>query len=84
LRVANLTNKLRREYAGKCKSKPFSYLGYWFWQWLHVRNWWIADNAIKTKILKARYPTLLKNITSKYIPYLHAMKNEHNTELWVR
>jgi hypothetical protein len=94
VRVANLTNKIRSEYAWKCIKNPFSYKSWWttLWHpWLYATDWetnrnptnWVPYRIISEEILESRYPTLLENIETKYIPYLHKMKSENKRSLWI-
>jgi len=92
IKTANLTNKIRSEYAWKCTKNPFSYKSWLItlWHpWLYATDWetnrdptnWVPYRIISKEMLESRYPTLLKNIETKYIPYLHKMKSEHNRSL---
>ncbi len=94
IRVANLTNKIKCDYAGKCTKNPFSYKSKWttLWNpWLYATDWetnrnpsnWIPYRIISEEKLLERYPNLLKNIETKYIPYLHKMRSENNRSLWI-
>lgn len=94
IRVANLTNKLKSEYAGRGNSNsPFIYRS---WRttlnhaWLYIKtkefniNWtdFNGYQILKEKSLKEKYPVLLWKIDTDYIPYLNNMKDENNKSLW--
>ena len=95
IRVANLTNKIKSEYAGRGKNKkPFVYRGNWTTirhpglyiatkEWNINRTDFKGYQIIKEETLTTRYPKLYENIEQKYIPYLHTMRNEDNVSLWV-
>ena len=94
LRVANLTNKIKSEYAWRWKNKtPFVYR----WNLTTLKHPWLYINTkerntnrtdlhgfqiVKESTLKIKYPLLYQNIETHYIPYLHSMRNEHNRSLW--
>lgn len=88
IRVANLTNKLKKLYMGKSWSKaPFVYRGSVMTgghEGLYVDKEWFdiwGERILSKETLDKRYPLLSKHIESHYIPYLHKMKDENNNKI---
>lgn len=92
IRIANLTNKIKRENARQWSSKqPFhrrwTLESAWF-PWLYMStnefndNWTKWRRIIKKETIEKKYPTLYDN-KDKYIDYLHTLKDENNNPLWI-
>ncbi|MFA5747942.1 MAG: hypothetical protein WC872_02395 [Candidatus Absconditabacterales bacterium] len=88
VRTANLINKLKREYRGKCGSNnaPFSYrgkidaLGH-SRSGLYVNNERLPDRAVKKESLQKRTPTLYANIDPLFVDYLNGLKDSKGESL---